>query len=278
MMSGLTVHTHAVLALGVLFALVAAPARAQFQPRKLNDLATGETYHIEAAAGFWFPTADLSVSSQSLGIIGSTIDFKKDLGLQDQRFPELHLELRPARSHKFRFQYIPIKYDQSSTLARDIVFNGQRYRLGLPVNSTLDWKAYRVGYEYDFVTVNRGYAGFILDFKYTDVAVNLASPLVTEFASARAPIPAIGGVGRVYVVPNISITAEVTGLPEGIVKKLSKNDTGHYIDVDAYGTLNVTNYVGVQAGYRSFDVGYVVKTDSGSFVLSGLFVGVVARY
>ena len=278
MMDRLTVHMHAVLALAASFALVAAPARAQFQQRPLNDLATGEAYHIEAAAGFWLPTADVSVSSQSLGIIGSTIDFKKDLGLQDQRFPELHIELRPARSHKFRFQYIPITYDQSSTLTRDIVFNGQRYRLGLPVSSTLDWKAYRAGYEYDFVTVDRGYAGFILDFKYTDVTVNLASPLVTEFARARAPIPAIGGVGRVYVVPNISITAEVTGLPEGIVKKLSKDDSGHYIDVDVYGTLNVTNYIGVQVGYRSIDVGYVVKTDSGSFMLRGVFVGVVARY
>ena len=277
-MNRLTAHVHAVVAITASFALVAAPARAQFQPRPLNDLATGEAYHIEAAAGFWFPTADATVSSQSLGIIGSTIDFKKDLGLQDQRFAELHLELRPARSHKFRFQYIPITYDQSSTLARDIVFNGQRYRQGGSVSSTLDWKAYRAGYEYDFVTVDRGYAGFILDFKYTDVAVNLVSPLVTEFARARAPIPAIGGVGRVYVVPNVSITAEVTGLPEGIVKKLSKNDSGHYIDVGVYGTLNFSSYIGVQAGYRSFDVGYVVKTDSGSFVLRGVFAGVVARY
>src|SRR5712691_10594947 len=82
--------------------LVASPARAQFQPRPLNDPATGEQYHIEAAAGFWFPSAEMSISSQALGILGSTIDFKRDLGLTDQRFPELHLELRPATRHKFR--------------------------------------------------------------------------------------------------------------------------------------------------------------------------------
>jgi hypothetical protein len=34
----------------------------------------------------------------------------------------------------------------------------------------------------------------------------------------------------------------------------------------------------VQLGYRSLDVGYLVKTDTGSFVLRGLFFGVVARY
>jgi len=31
-------------------------------------------------------------------------------------------------------------------------------------------------------------------------------------------------------------------------------------------------------GYRSFDVGYVVTHDTGSFKLKGLYLGAVARY
>lgn len=264
--------------LAAIFALVASPAGAQFRPRPVNEPATGESYHIEGAAGFWFPGADAAVASESLGIRGDLINFKQDLGLQDQRFPELHLELRPARSHKFRFQLIPIKYDQSATLARNIVFNGQLYTIGLPVNSTLDWKAYRFGYEYDFVTASRGFGGFVFDFKYTDVTATLVSPIrqLNEFAHAQAPIPAIGGIFRVYVVPNIAVTGEITGfkLPE----KAIKDTTGHYLDVDFYGTLNFTNNVGFRAGYRSFDVGYVVKRDTGSFTLRGAYIAVVARY
>jgi hypothetical protein len=265
----------AVLAAG--FILLARPVHAQFQPRPLDDPATGERYHIEAAAGWWFPTAAMAISSQSLGIIGSTIDFKRDLGLTDQRFPEVHLELRGDR-HKLRFQFIPIKYEQTGTLTREIVFNGQRYRIGVPVISTLDWKAYRIGYEYDFIRTNRMFAGFILDFKQTDVTATVATvtPGLAEFARARAPIPAIGGVVRGYVVPNISITGEVTGfkLPENLIE----NTSGHYFDVDIYGTVNFTNYIGVQLGYRSFDVGYLVDTDTGSFTLKGMFFGIVARY
>jgi hypothetical protein len=260
----------------VCFALLPTSARAQFQPRPLADPATGERYHIEAAAGFWFPSADITVASQALGIVGSTVYFKKDLGLTDQYFPEVHLELRPASRHKFRLQYIPIKYEQSGVLTREIVFNGQLYRVGLPVNSTLDWKAYRFGYEYDFISRDRGFGGFVLDFKYTDVTATLASPLVNEFTKAKAPIPAIGGIARFYPVPNISITGEVTGfsLPERAIK--DKN--GHYLDVNVYGTLNFTNYVGVQVGYRSLDVGYLIDTDTGSFTLRGVFFGIVARY
>jgi len=268
--------TFALVAFAVMLALLPAPAFAQFQPRPLADPATGERYHIEAAAGFWFPTSDISISSQSLGILGSTIDFKKDLGLTDRHFPELHLELRPATRHKFRLQYIPIKYDQSAVLTRTLVFNGQSYTIGRSVNSTLDWNAYRIGYEFDFISRDRGFGGFVLDLKYTDVTATLASPIVLEFTQAKAPIPAIGGIFRVYVVPNISITGELTGfkMPE----KVFKDSGGHYFDLNLYGTLNFTNYVGVQVGYRAIDLGYVIKTDTGSFTLRGVFFGIVARY
>src|SRR5262249_28488016 len=132
--------------------------------------------------------------------------------------PQFQVTLRPAAAHKFRFQYVPIKYDGSAVLQQDIVFNSIRYRIGLPINSSLDWRAYRFGYEYDFIRKNRGFGGFIMEAKYTDVRVTLASPLQSDFAQARAPIPALGGIARVYVVPNISVTGEVTGfkLPDSI--------------------------------------------------------------
>ena len=270
-------------ALAAVLALAfAGPAAAQYKPRPLNDPATGEKFHIEAAASFWNPSSDLVVASAGSGalsgIVGTEIDAKRDLGFEDKRLPSFELMLRPAASHKFRLQYVPIKFDATATLTRDIVFNGQRYRVGIPVTSTLDWKAYRFGYEYDFVRKNRGYAGFILEAKYTDVNVQLASASLglIEYAHARAPIPAIGGVGRVYVVPNISITGEVTGfkLPDSIDNRYA----AHYVDVDIYGTVNLTNNIGFKGGYRSMDLGYLVKEDTGSFVMKGIYFGVVARY
>jgi len=258
--------------------LLPRTAHAQFQPRPIKDPATGERYHIEASAGFWFPSADMTISSQSLGIVGSLINLKDDLGLTDQRFNELHLVLRPSDTSKFRFQYIPISYEQTTTLTREIIFNGQRYTVGLPVNSSLEWKAYRFGYEFDFISRDRGYGGLVLDIKYTDVSATLATPLTKpEFTSAQLPVPALGGIFRVYPVPNISITGEITGfkLPSGLIK----DTDGHYLDIDFYGTLNFTNYVGLQVGYRAFDVGYVVKAeDTGSFVVKGIWFGIVARY
>jgi hypothetical protein len=276
--------TYAAVALAVCV-LAARPAHAQ-SDRPVDDSALGEKYVVEAAIGLWVPNAAMSVSSEGLGIIGSVIDFKQDLGLQDHRFPEFHFEAKAA-GHKFRFQAIPIKYEQTYTVTKDIVFNGQRYRAQFPISSGLDWKAYRFSYEYDFLRKSRGYGGFLLDFKYTDVSVNLTSAVATEFARARAPIPAVGGVGRFYVIPNVAVTGEVTffslgWIPDSLLSGLSDDENatydGHYVDLNIYGTYNFTRNIGVQAGFRSFDLGYLVEKDTGTFKLRGLFFGFVARY
>src|SRR5262245_31117794 len=259
---------------------MAVPAAAQYKPKPLNDPATGEKFHIEGAASFWNPSSDITIASAGSGnlsgIAGTEIDAKRDLGFTDKRMSSLELFAKAGGGHKFRLQYIPIKFEGQSTLQRDLVFNGIRYRVGVPVNSSLEWKAYRFGYEYEFIRKNRGFGGFILEAKYTDVNVKLNSPVLSEFAHARAPIPAIGGIGRFYVVPNISITGELTGfkLPDSIDNRYQ----AHYFDVDIYGTVNFTNNIGVKGGFRTLDMGYLVKQDTGAFVMKGIYFGVVARY
>ena len=268
--------TRLYLAALAMIACSAVPAFAQFQPRTLNDPATGEAYHIEGSLNLWLPGADMAVQSSAFGIAGSRIDFKRDLGLQDSNVPDFQLVLRPATKHKFRLQYLSLGYDQSATLTREITFNGQLYRVGLPVNSQLTWKTTRLAYEYDFISKNRAFAGLILEAKYTDVEAGLQSPLLIEYARARAPIPALGGIFRYYVVPNISITGELSGVT--VPSSLSPDYNAHYADFDIYGTLNVTNNVGAKIGYRSIDVGYVFEQDRGDFKVQGLYFGIVARY
>ena len=257
----------------------ARPAAAQYsyKPATSSDPATGETYHVEFSGNFWSPTPQITISSEALGIIGSDIDFVTDLGIEKKRFGELRLVLRPAQKHKFRFHYIPIQYKAENIVSREFVFNGVRYRVGLPVASETNWKSYRFGYEFDFLYRDRWFAGFIFDVKYTDVDVTLSSPLLgSEFTRARGPIPTIGGIFRGYVIPNISITAEVTGfkLPESV----DEDYRGRYVDVDVYGTINFTDHVGAQVGYRSIDVDYKVERDTGDLRLRGPYFGGVARF
>src|SRR5471032_1962845 len=90
----------------------AAPAAAQYKPQAVDQPATGESYHIEGRVGYWFQSADVTIASAGSGALsglpGSQIDAKRGLGLTDQRFPEFQVQLRPARSHKFRLNYTPV--------------------------------------------------------------------------------------------------------------------------------------------------------------------------
>ena len=263
--------------LGVL--ATAAPVEAQYG-RPNSNLATGENYHFEVTGAFWNPTPDVVISSEQFGQIGSNVDFVNTLGIQQSKFRQLKLVARPGLKHKIRFEYTPLKYEAEKVITAQFTFNGQIFQVGIPVKTELDWKAYRFGYEWDFIYRSRGFVGLLLDLKYTDVQATLSSSAVGEsqFTHARAPIPAIGAVGRGYVVPNISISGEfsVFKLPE---KTLQTDDySGRFYDYDFYGTVNFNDHIGALIGYRTWDVFYKVKKDTGALHMNGPYFGVVGRF
>jgi hypothetical protein len=264
----------------LLLAASATPTAAQFQPvgSASSQAAVGERYRVEASALLWGAQPELVVSSESLGIPGDDIDLVGDLGIEQKRLSELRFVLRPAPKHKFRINYLPIKYEAEAIVHREFVFNGQRYRVGLPVNTSADLTTWRFGYEYDFLYRERGYLGVLVDLKYTDVNVQLDSPIGAEFTAQVAPIPTFGVVGRGYVVPSVSITGEVSffKVPEKLREQL--NGGGRYIDYDFYGTVNFTNNVGAQVGLKSIDVDYFQDLDGGRLNFTGWYFGAVVRY
>lgn len=273
------------------FLLVPGTAQAQFSATPFSDPATGERYHIEASIGLWNPGPLLTVASESLGIAGDKIDAVNTLGIKRQRLSELRLVLRPARKHKFRLNYLPMTYLASARIPVSFVFNGLRYGVNLPVSTNLQWNTLQLAYEYDFLYADRWFAGFVLQSKFTQVNLVLDSP-ITEASQPdipckdqtdavahscnRAPIPNLGGIVRVYVVPNISITGELVGIK--MPDSISADYRAHYFDFDLYGTVNFNNYVGAQVGYRRLDVGYKIKKDEGTFLMKGLYFGGVVRY
>ena len=261
--------------------LAATPAFAQYRPQMSfnGSEAIGEDYHIEAAYSWWNAEPSLIVNSESLGIIGSNVDLITDLGIEKHKFGLFDLVLRPARKHRFRYQRLPIKYETDAfPVTREFVFNGQRYRVGLPVTTLVDFTTHRFGYEYDFIYRRRGFFGALLDLKYTNVDVALESPIGNEFVSATAPIPTFGFVGRAYVMPALAINGEITFFrtPESLQEQLEGDAS--YTDFDLNGTFNFTKNVGVKMGYRRTSVFYDVEQDTGDLKFKGLYFGGVVRY
>jgi hypothetical protein len=257
----------ALLVPGAAFAQVAVPPA--------STRAIGEEYHIEVSGGVWRPTVAGVITSEQFGIPGSAIDFNKDLGFATKQFADGRLVLRPAKKHKFRVQYTPVSYSADSRLSRDIVFNGILYPVNVPIRSTFDWKVWRFGYEYDFIYTDRGFFGILLEGRYTQMNASLKSPLNDEFTRAKAPLPAVGAVMRVYPLRNLSITAEASGLR---LPDFDERYAAHYLDVDVYGTFNITRNFGVQGGWRRMSTFLKVKTDTGDMKFQGVWFGGAVRY
>lgn len=265
----------ALLGLGATSSTVSA----QYRPNGTNGDAVGEDYHIEAAYSFWNAEPSLIINSESLEILGTDVNLITDLGVEQKRLGMFDVVLRPAKKHRFRFQRTPIKYEVDAfPVTREFIFNGQRYRVGLPVTTSVDFTTYRFGYEYDFLYFRKGFLGVLLDLKYTNVDVSLDSPIGAEFVSAAAPIPTLGFVGRGYVLPNLAINGELSffRMPDKLKEQFEGE--GRYTDLDINGTFNFNKNAGAKFGYRRTTVFYDVELDTGDLKFSGLYFGGVVRY
>ena len=239
----------------------------------------GEDYALELTGGLWDPKPTIVASSEQFGIIGSNIDFTDDLGMLRKLHTEVRLTFKASRRHKLRFYWLPIQYNQSTVLQRPLVFQGISFDAWIPVSSFIKWDTWRFGYEFDIVARERGYFGLILEGKYTAIENALDSALDHEFVRARAPIPTIGAIARIYVTRFTPITAEFTvfQLPDDLIPGIP-GYLAKYVDFDIYGTLNVSKHVGANLGYRSIDLSYLIARDSGELKLNGVYFSGVFRF
>jgi hypothetical protein len=264
--------------------LLSAPtiASAQYRPMGVRsaDAGIAEDFHIEASYNWWNAEPSLIVNSEALGILGTDVNLISDLGIGKHKLGTFNLVLKPSKKHRFKFQHLPIKYESDAfPVQREFIFNGQRFRVGVPVTTTVDFTTYGFGYEYDFLHFKRGFFGANINVKYTNIDVELLSQIHDpEFVTAAAPIPAVGFYGRGYVTPNLAVDAELTffRMPSNLKEQIEGD--GRYTDFDLHGTYNFNKYVGGQLGWRKTSIFYNQDTDTGNLQFTGMYFGGVVRY
>ena len=223
---------------------------------------------------FWKPSPELTLSTDALSVTGlSEVDFVQEFGIEDKFFPEFRATL--GRSHKLRVSYVNFKYAEDATIRRTFTFQGRTFTVGAPATTDIDWQLWKFGYQWDFVSRERGTFGVIADVKYNKIAASVDSPVLRSTASTdvTAPVPTIGVAGRVYVVPMVSIGGEFTGL------SITRDDfEAKFFDFDVNGIVSFGRHLGAQAGYRSVIVDYLTDEDSGDLKMKGPYVGGVVRF
>jgi hypothetical protein len=120
------------------------------------------------------------------------------------------------------------------------------------------------------------------------LGASLNSAVVGGTTTANAIFPAIGIVGRGYVLPGVAINVEVSGLcalqtKSGQFALRCTRDAdpsfqANYFDWNLYGTVNLNNHVGAQMGWRRTTALLDVSKDKGDLKFQGMWFGGVVRY
>jgi hypothetical protein len=227
------------------------------------DLWNAEGYNIELEGRYWYPKLDSTVKIVDNNI-GTSINLVNDLGFNEQQgFGEARLQIKFFDRNKFNFSCLPMKWEADQVLTQAIQFNGQTYTAGTQVQSRLDMKLFKAGYEFDFIAGNYGFLGATFDVMVADTQIQLKAPTlaIDETHNATVPIPMIGISGRLNFLKWMGLTARVSGLPAG--------GYGYVLDAEGSLDINPVKYVGISGGYRFFQAKATYQDNKADYKLDG---------
>jgi hypothetical protein len=238
--------------------------------------AAAQDHVVELGLMSWGPSPGLTLSSE--GLVGSSIsevDFVQEFGILNKSFP--HFRVALGRSHKFRLGHAKFSYNPETVISRTFTFRGNTFTLNTPASADIEWDLWTFGYEWDFVSRDRGFLGVVTDLKYNRIKASIDSPALRSAATTEttAPVPTVGVVGRGYVGSVLSLGGEFTALRAG-----SGDFDVKFTDFDINASIVPSRRIGIgaQVGYRSVVADYVLDADTGDLKMQGPYFGVIARF
>jgi outer membrane protein len=230
-------------------------------------------FEIGARGYYWFPSLDGNVKVDEASIIGTTIDFENDLGIEDENFPSVEVFLGGGRHH-LSLTYTDIDYSGRKKLTRDITFNGETYNINELVTSSIEYKMMDLHYRYDFLNLENVGAGFslgvVLQVKYLDGEVALKTAGIDEKEDFTLPIPMIGLNLHIGMLANV-LEARLRGTAIGY--------SGNSIyELTADVSWTPLPFLDIHGGYKSF----VIDIDEDDVVfdydMSGPYVALTVSF
>jgi hypothetical protein len=236
------------------------------------DLFNAEDYSVELEGRYWNPKLSGTVTIVDNGI-GSDIGPVNDLGMDERKgFGEGRLQIKFLENNKFNFSYIDLKWTAEKNLSKTIFFNGLTYPAGTRVDSRLEAKMFKGGFEYDVLVGKHGFLGLTADVVFFDVAMEMnARSLNQDETAHQTPLlPIVGLNSRWVIVKWVSLTGKVSGLPLG--------DHGYFLDAEASLDINPVKYMGISVGYRYLKANLSWRDDKSNLTIDGPFAAVKIRF
>ena len=187
-------------ALGVwCLSLVVSPTFAQVPDSARSSPEPAAVYpdrFMFRVGNYYLEDSSTAVSlNSSLGLLGTTIDFQRDLG-GDQRtqVPRLAGYYRFTDKHRLDFGWFELERKGQRSLAIEIQFGDELIEIGNTVASVVDSTLFKLAYTYSFYRapqVELGFTAGLHTMRY-DVELHDLNDDTKETAAVTAPLPVFG--------------------------------------------------------------------------------------
>ena len=174
------------------------PAYAQGKP-EWRSWPLGERVGVNV--GTFFANLETTVRLDGTGgLLGTTISFEQDLGLDDTKTrPMMEAHWRFFKKHTLGISYFDLDRSGDSSTTVNIRFGDQTFQANLPLQAFLDIEVFNLGYSYSILFDEKKElaVGFALSFQ--DIAVGMEGTVagqpvgVRETESFLAPLPTFTG-------------------------------------------------------------------------------------
>ena len=234
---------------------------------------SSSAFEIGARGYYWFPTLDGTVKVDEASIIGDTIDFDKDLGIEDENYPSVEVFVGGG-NHHLSFTYTDIDYSGKKTLTREIKFGGKTYSASDTVTSSIQYKMMDLLYQYDFLNLENVLGGVslggVFQLKYLDGDVSLKTTGIDEKEDFTIPIPMIGlnlHIGILAQILQARLRATAISYSESTIYELM-------------GDISWTPFplVGIHGGYRTFVIDIDEDDLTFDYDMSGPYVALTLSF
>lgn len=219
---------------------------------------------------YWVPGMEGDVRVDDDDITGTKIDFKSDLGVNEESYPMIEA-FAGVGKHNLSITYYNVKYEGDKELNQTIVFNGTPYQAFERVVSKFSYSTFDFTYRYTLLDLENflagGSIGALGKLKYMDGLVSIESETADKQEQEfKAPIPMVGAHVHVGLLVDIlEFRAQLAGIGYG--------DTSVY---EAFADVSLTPFpfLDIHAGYRAFVLDVDEDDIEINFDTTGPYIGI----
>lgn len=210
--------------------------------------------------GAYWMTSDTTLRADSIDgfQLGTDLNVEDTFGFEQESVFRIEGAWRFFERHKLRLMYFDSQRTATKNIDERIIFDGERFDVGLDVRADFDFRIIQLAYQYDFLRTDKFELGGSLGIHHVDFATSLKATAfipgtsrteeIHGGVSSKAPLPVVGLRGNWNFVGDFYFQAHA----QFFDVKYEEYD-GRLMDIQAGVLWQLTPHFGAGIAYNLFD-------------------------